>query len=90
MIKKCKICGEEFTTKYQAKEYCSESCRREACNERQGKTRKANEKKERGSYARKYDAKKAAEESSRRIRELERAAAAAGMSYGKYVSKYGL
>lgn len=71
MIKKCEICGNEFSTRYSRQKCCSVTCGNEA------KKRNAKE------NARK---KAEQAEKKHTLEEINRMARAAGMSYGKYVA----
>ena len=91
MIKACKACGEIFVGSARRKLYCSDACRDVAYGRRK-ETRAAEIRTDRKPYDHpsKRSAKKEADASLERIRQIEKAAAAAGMSYGKYVLKYGV
>lgn len=82
----CEGCGRKYNAIRRNQKYCSQGCR---------ERKKYRDKREartgvRKPYRHAYDPIRDADESRDRISRIEKAAAAAGMSYGKYVAKYGV
>ena len=77
MKKKCRVCGKEFYSSAERQRYCSEECYRINLCKRQKELRQESKRK------RKRNNIQSIEEINRRALEL-------GMTYGDYVSKFGL
>lgn len=88
----CRWCQKEFwdDSKMNQRRYCSEECSHQASKEKQKAWHAQNRKKPFGGY-RKSEPKPTQEKgiSSMTMEEVQRAARAAGMSYGKYVAMMG-
>ena len=74
-VRKCALCGTEFTTTTPRKIYCNEMCRRKVCSSNQTERRR-NERKPK--------------KKNKSLRELTVEARKHGMSYGQYVAMKGL
>ena len=79
-IKKCTICGTQFTSaKSNVQKYCSTECAAEAARIRNEENKRL--------YA---ERKRHAGEKNKSLVDIDRRAKAEGLTYGQYVAKYGI